>query len=60
MNTVKRALSVGAAELLEQARHEPKKNYRVYSDYKHRLDCMGLSAQEYQDASLALVEMLGV
>lgn len=47
-------------DLLQYAKTQPKRNYRVFSRLKNRLNDLDLSPEEYQEAVKQLARVLGV
>lgn len=46
--------------LLQYAKTQPKRDYRVFSRLKNRLNDLGLSPEEYQEAVKQLARVLEV
>ena len=47
-------------DLLQYAKTQPKRDYRVFSRLKNRLNDLDLSPEEYQEAVKQLARVLGV
>lgn len=47
-------------DLLQYAKTQPKRDYRVFSRLKNRLNDLSLTPEEYQEAVKQLARVLGV
>lgn len=47
-------------DLLQYAKTQPKRDYRVFSRMKNRLNELDLTPEEYQEAVKQLAQVLGV